>query len=103
MVATVCRPPADCEGWQNDKESAYAEMHTWGRLDRTWTLLCTSGIPKQYVGHVAAIAVGIIKGIYGDFIKFLAYCPCFVDYAGTFKSRTEKIGIAVLVSGLQVQ
>jgi hypothetical protein len=96
MIATVCRPPASCEGWLYPNEPLYGEMHTWGRLDRSWTLLCTAGIPRQYTGQVAVLATAIIKCLYGELIKRLAYCPCFNDYVGTFKTRTEAVGTTVL-------
>jgi hypothetical protein len=96
MISTACRPPSDCEAWLNPKDPAYPKMHTWGRYDAGWTRFCESGMTPPNANLLAIIVAAIIKVTYGMILEYVAFCPCFVDYVGTFKDRTETAGKAVL-------
>jgi hypothetical protein len=85
----------------------YSEVHTWGRTDCGWTFLCENGFTAPDANLLAILGSGVIKHTYGSILDLIARCPCFVDYVGTFKDRTEKIGtiilnLAVLIGFIQI-
>jgi hypothetical protein len=96
LFATTCRPPTNCEDWIDPTRPGYARMHTWGRSDCGWTFLCENGFTPPDANLVAILSSGVLKHSYGELLEFMAFCPCFIDYVGTFKDRTECVGAAFL-------
>ena len=102
MAATMFRPPSDCHAWTHPKDPGYADLHTWGRQDPFggFTSLCESGYDYSITNLIAVITISVLKVCYGMFLEFVAFCPCFVDYVGLFKNRTERIGAIILYAAV---
>jgi hypothetical protein len=96
MTATVFRPPTDCHGWLHPHDPLYAQMHTWGRSDMFWTKYCEAGFSPPGMNMMAILLAAVIKVTYGMILEYIAFCPCFADYVGTFKDRTETVGRIIL-------
>jgi hypothetical protein len=98
LLSTCFMPPEDCESWINPQakgEYSYDAQHTPGRID-VWTGICASGMSAPNAKSVAVAISSVVKVFYGSFLEYLAFCPCFVDYVGAFKDRTESAGAIVL-------
>ena len=66
--------------------------HTVLTLYSLCTPYCT-----PYCTHTALHLHSILYQVsYGMLLEWVAFCPCFVDYVGTFKDRTETAGRIVL-------
>jgi hypothetical protein len=96
FCATAFLPPSDCVGYVDPEADDYGEMHTWGRIDCGWTYICNSGMSPPHAQQAAVITAAVLKVTYGMFLEYIAFCPCFVDFVGAFKDRTEKVGAYVL-------
>jgi hypothetical protein len=96
FFSTAFRPPQDCADYVNPKSPGYADMHTWGRIDAEWTEICESGMSPPNAQLMAVIFAAIIKVTYGMVLEYIAFCPCFVDFVGTFKTRSEWVGAVIL-------
>jgi hypothetical protein len=97
IMATAIRPPQDCAGYIDPESEQYPSMHTWGRIDCGWTMVCESDfMSPPNSKSMAIMAAAIIKVTYGMFLEYIAFCPCFVDFVGKFKERTEVAGAYVL-------
>jgi hypothetical protein len=96
IVATAFRPPQDCAAYTDPEAPGYAEMHTWGRIDAEWTEICNFGMSPPNAQLMATISAAVLKVTYGMFLEYIAFCPCFVDFVGAFKTRSEFVGAAIL-------
>jgi hypothetical protein len=98
LLSTVFMPPSEgCESWLKPKNPAYAAQHTRGRID-VWSGVCESGLSTPDAQLVSVLIASVVKVSYGSFLEYIAFCPCFVDYVGAFKDRTEFAGAVILNS-----
>jgi hypothetical protein len=93
MLSSAYLPPENCKGYMDPTHEAYAGQHTYGRQDAGWTAVCHMGMSPPNAHVVLIVIVALVKVSYGSFLEYIAFCPCFVDYVGVFKDRTETIGV----------
>jgi hypothetical protein len=96
LLASAFLPPENCVGYVEPSAEDYEMQHSKGRKDIGWSKICNSGMSPQDAQMMAIGVVAVVKVVYGSVLEYVAFCPCFVDYVGAFKDRTEIIGALVL-------